>query len=114
MIYPIICIVCYFTAELIKKTKLPKEILPLICMLLGTLLGAIATAVFPEIAASEALDSDTAEKLLKLWGFSVSASGAAIPIPLGGAISGLAATGSNQAVKQALKLFDSLKNNKNS
>ena len=82
MTYLSICIICYIAVALIKRTSIKNEWLPAISCGLGATLSLIAFAFFRQTAEIEPL--------------------AAI---VSGAIAGLAATGSNQVLKQANKLI---------
>lgn len=46
---PVITVICYGVAEVIKATPLDNRWLPPICIVLGGILGAVAMAVAPEI-----------------------------------------------------------------
>ena len=83
MTYPTICIICYVTVSLIKRTKVKNELLPLISGGIGAALALIATLAFPQLMHE-------GELLTSL---------------VGGILSGLAATGGNQVLKQATKLI---------
>ena len=74
---PAITVICYLGAEAIKATKLDNKWLPVICGLLGGILGVAARYVIPDYPAGDIL---TAIAL--------------------GIVSGLAATGINQVFKQ--------------
>lgn len=83
MIYLLIIVICYFTVAAIRTTKLPNEWLPLISGGLGLAFSLITYLACPTIM------SDTSIIDVLLYGF----------------ISGLAATGSNQVLKQTLQFF---------
>ncbi len=72
-----ITIICYLAAEGIKATNLDNKWLPVICGGLGAILGVVGMFVMPEYPANDYITS------------------AAV-----GIVSGLAATGANQVVKQ--------------
>lgn len=75
---PVITVICYLIAEAIKATALDNKWLPVICGSLGGILGVVAMFVAPNIIpATDALT--------------------AIAI---GIVSGFAATGIHQSVKQ--------------
>lgn len=82
MAFIVIIFICYAVVAGIRKTKVPNEWLPLISGGIGLLLSLLARFVFPELV-------DTSVLTVLLYGF----------------ICGLAATGSNQVVKQTLKFF---------
>lgn len=72
-----ITVICYLIIEIIKTTPLNRKWLPIISGLLGGGLGVVAMLIMPSYPASDYLN--------------------AIAI---GIVSGLAATGINQAAKQ--------------
>lgn len=72
-----ITVICYLIIEIIKTTALNRKWLPIISGLLGGALGAVAILIMPSYPASDFLN--------------------AIAI---GIVSGLAATGVNQAAKR--------------
>ena len=72
-----ITIICYVAAEAVKATKLDTKWLPVICGILGGLLGALGVYVMPDFPAEDVITA------------------AAI-----GIVSGLASTGANQVYKQ--------------
>jgi hypothetical protein len=73
----VITVLCYLIAALIKTTPLNNKWLPIICGVLGGILGIIGMNVMPHYPASDPLT--------------------AIAV---GVASGLAATGTNQVFKQ--------------
>lgn len=75
---PVITIICYLIAEAIKATPLDNKWLPVICGTLGGVLGVVALYVSPAI--TPATDILTAIAI--------------------GIVSGFAATGIHQSVKQ--------------
>ena len=79
-----ITVLCYLSAQAIKATPLDNKWLPVICGVLGAILGVVGMAVMPGFPATDYITS------------------AAV-----GVVSGFAATGVNQAYKQ-------LKNDSNS
>lgn len=83
MNYPFICIICYIVVFFIKKTKIKNEFLPLISCALGIVLSIIGFYVLPQYMLTENV----------------------LVAIIGGAMTGLAATGGNQVFKQALKYF---------
>lgn len=83
MFYLLIIIICYFTVAAIRTTKLPNEWLPLISGGLGLVFSLITYLACPTIMP------DTSIITTLIYGF----------------ISGLAATGSNQVLKQTLQFF---------
>ena len=46
---PVICVICYGVAEVIKATPLDNKWLPPICIVLGGVLGVVARSVAPEL-----------------------------------------------------------------
>lgn len=72
-----ITVLCYLAAQAIKATPLDNKWLPVICGVLGAILGVVGMAVMPDFPATDFITS------------------AAV-----GVVSGLAATGVNQAYKQ--------------
>lgn len=72
-----ITVICYLIIEIIKTTTLNRKWLPIISGLLGGVIGVVAMLIMPSYPASDYLN--------------------AIAI---GIVSGLAATGVNQAAKQ--------------
>ena len=81
MAFLMIIFICYIVVALIRKTPLANEWLPLISGGLGLVLGVIAFYALPSITPSDSVGVTVA------YGF----------------FCGLAATGSNQVFKQALK-----------
>lgn len=78
---PVIVVICYIAITAIKTTKINSKFYPLISCILGALLAAAMFFIFPEFIGAATLT-------------------AAI---ISGAVSGLAATGTNQVFKQLLK-----------
>ena len=76
---PAITVLCYAVAEVVKATPLDNKWLPSLCMVLGGVLGVVAMAVMPSYPANDIL------------------SAAAV-----GAVSGWAATGINQTIRQLM------------
>ena len=74
---PAITVICYLIAQIVKATALDNKWLPIICGISGAVLGIVAMRIMPEDGAIDPLT--------------------AIAI---GIVSGLAATGVNQIVKQ--------------
>lgn len=74
---PSIIVICYLAAQGIKATPLDNKFLPVICGVLGGILGAVAMLIVPDFPATDYLT--------------------AIAI---GIVSGLSATGVNQIYKQ--------------
>ena len=72
-----ITVVCYLVASAIKATKIDSKWLPVICGACGSVLGVIAMKIMPEYPATDAIT--------------------AIAV---GIVSGFAATGVDQAIKQ--------------
>lgn len=72
-----ITILCYLMGEAIKASKLDNKFIPVICGVLGAVLGVAAMFAMPEYPANDIITA------------------AAV-----GAVSGLAATGANQVFKQ--------------
>ena len=83
MEYPIIAIICYILVALVRKTAVKNEWLPLISCGAGAGLAVLGFFAFPDIITASA------------WYAAM----------IGGAVSGLAATGGNQVFKQAVKLI---------
>ena len=79
-----ITVLCYLAAQAVKATPLDNKWLPVICGVLGAILGVVGMTVMPDFPATDYITS------------------AAV-----GVVSGLAATGVNQVYKQ-------LKNDSNS
>lgn len=46
---PVITVICYGVAEVIKATKLDNAFLPAICIILGGILGVVALYIAPAI-----------------------------------------------------------------
>lgn len=74
---PSIIIICYLIAQGVKATKLDNKFIPIICGVLGGILGVVAMYIVPDFPAPDVLS--------------------AIAI---GIVSGLSATGINQIFKQ--------------
>lgn len=72
-----ITVICYLAAECAKQTRLDSRWLPTLCGALGAVLGAAGMVVMPDYPAADPIT--------------------AVAV---GIVSGLAATGVNQAVKQ--------------
>ena len=72
-----ITVICYLAALAIKQTTLATKWLPTICGVLGAILGVVGMYTIPEYPAADLIN--------------------AIAV---GIVSGLAATGADQAVKQ--------------
>ena len=72
-----VTIICYLVAEAVKATPLDNKWLPVICGVVGGILGVVGMYVMPEYPAQDVLT--------------------AIAV---GIVSGLAATGVNQIYKQ--------------
>ena len=72
-----IVVICYLAAMAIKATKIDNKWLPVICGVVGAVLGVVGYYVMPEFPAGDLIT--------------------AIAV---GVVSGLAATGINQAYKQ--------------
>lgn len=83
MAYPIIAIVTYILVAFIRKTSVKNEWLPLIACSVGGGLALLGFYIAPSVISATA------------WYTAV----------VGGALSGLAATGGNQVFKQAIKLI---------
>ena len=81
MVFLFIIFICYFTVALIRSTAIRNEWLPLISGSIGLVLGTIAFYLLPSITPVESV------------GYAI----------VYGFFSGLAATGSNQVFKQAVK-----------
>ena len=79
-----ITVICYLAARGIKATPLNNKWLPVICGILGGLLGILGMLIMPDFPASDYIT--------------------AIAI---GIVSGLAATGANQVYKQLSSKEDS-------
>lgn len=74
---PAITVICYLIAQIVKATAVDNRWLPIICGIAGAVLGVVAMFIMPDYAAADYLT--------------------AVAI---GIVSGLAATGVNQIVKQ--------------
>lgn len=74
---PAITVICYLLAQIVKATAVDNKWLPIVCGVAGAALGVAAMYVMPDYAATDYLT--------------------AVAI---GIVSGLAATGVNQIVKQ--------------
>lgn len=74
---PAITVICYLAAQAVKATRLNNKWLPVICGVLGGVLGAVALYLTPDYPAGDILT--------------------AVAV---GIVSGLAATGINQVFKQ--------------
>ena len=74
---PAITVICYLLAQGIKATSLDNKWLPLICGVAGLILGEVGMAIMAEFPATAYLTAAA-----------------------GGIVSGLAATGANQVIKQ--------------
>lgn len=72
-----ITVICYLVAQLIKATELDNKWLPVLCGVLGGILGVVGMFIMPDFPANDYLT--------------------AIAV---GIVSGLAATGANQVYKQ--------------
>lgn len=72
-----ITVICYLAATAIKQTPLANKWLPTICGVLGGVLGAVGMQVIPDYPATDIIT--------------------AVAV---GIVSGLAATGINQGIKQ--------------
>ena len=83
MAFLLIILICYFVVATIRKTKVPNEWLPLISGGLGLVLSLIAFYAIPSAVPDPSIGTTL------LYGF----------------ICGLAATGSNQVLKQAVKFI---------
>ena len=75
-----ITVICYLAALGVKATKLDNKFIPIICGVLGGILGVVGMFVIPEYPAGDVLNA------------------AAV-----GIVSGFAATGINQVYKQMTK-----------
>lgn len=74
---PAITVICYLIAQVVKATAIDNKWLPIVCGVAGAVLGVVAMRIMPEYGANDPLT--------------------AVAI---GIVSGLAATGVNQIVKQ--------------
>ena len=79
----VITVICYLAAQAVKVTALDNKWLPVICGVLGGILGVVALYFMPDYPAEDPLT--------------------AIAV---GIVSGLAATGVNQVYKQLAKSND--------
>lgn len=77
---PVITVICFLVAEAVKATPLDNKWLPIICGVVGGILGVVAMYVMTEFPSNDVLTS--------------------IAI---GIVSGLAATGAHQVYKQLTK-----------
>lgn len=75
-----ITVICFLVAEAVKATSLDKKWLPVICGVLGGILGVVGMYVIPEYPAHDILNAIAY-----------------------GIVSGLAATGAHQIYKQQSK-----------
>ena len=75
-----ITVICYLIAMGVKATKLDNKYIPVICGVMGGILGIVGMFVIPQYPAGDVLNA------------------AAV-----GIVSGLAATGANQVYKQLTK-----------
>lgn len=75
-----ITVICYLVGAIVKVTPLDSKLIPAICGIIGGALGVVALHVMPEFPAGNILD--------------------AIAV---GIVSGLAATGADQVIKQLSK-----------
>ncbi len=75
-----ITVICYLMAMGVKATKLDNKYIPVICGVMGGILGIVGMFVIPQYPAGDVLNA------------------AAV-----GIVSGLAATGANQVYKQLTK-----------
>lgn len=57
---PVIAVICYGVAEVIKATPLDNKWLPPICIILGGILGVLALYISPEIIPAKDILSATA------------------------------------------------------
>lgn len=78
---PVIVVICYIAISAIKTTKIDGRWFPLISCALGMLLASAAFYILPEFVGSSSLATAI----------------------ISGAVSGLAATGTNQVFKQLMK-----------
>ena len=83
-----ITVICYLVALGVKATKLDNKFIPIICGVLGGILGVVGMFVIPEYPAGDVLNA------------------AAV-----GIVSGFAATGINQVYKQMAKKTESEEEN---
>lgn len=81
-----ITVICYLIAIGVKATKLDNKYIPVICGVMGGILGIVGMFVIPQYPAGDVLNA------------------AAV-----GIVSGLAATGANQVYKQLAKETESKK-----
>lgn len=77
---PSIIIICYLVAQFVKATKIANKYIPVVCGIMGGVLGVVAMFFVPDYPAKDVLT--------------------AIAI---GIVSGLSATGINQIYKQLSK-----------
>jgi len=75
-----IVLICYLAAEAVKNTSLDTKWIPLICGGLGLILGVSGFYLIPQFPADNLLTAITV-----------------------GIVSGLAATGANQAIKKTIE-----------
>lgn len=80
-VIPVIVVICYIAITAIKSTNIPSKWYPLISCAIGMLIGVALFYIMPEFIGATSL---------------------AVAVVSGG-VSGLAATGSNQVLKQLLK-----------
>lgn len=75
-----VTVICFLAAEAVKATPLDKKWLPVICGVLGGILGVVGMNVMPDFPATDALT--------------------AVAV---GIVSGLAATGAHQIYKEQVE-----------
>lgn len=80
-VIPVIVVICYVAITAIKQTKIDRRWLPLVSCALGALLAAAMFYVLPEFIGTASFTAAV----------------------ISGAVSGLAATGTNQIFKQLMK-----------
>ena len=91
---PVIVVICYIAITAIKTTKINSKFYPLISCILGALLAAAMFFIFPEFIGAATLTAAI---------ISGAVSGLAATGTNQVPVSGLAATGTNQVFKQLLK-----------
>lgn len=80
-VIPVIVVICYVAITAIKQTKIDRRWLPLLSCVFGALLAAAMFYVLPEFIGTASFTAAV----------------------ISGAVSGLAATGTNQIFKQLMK-----------
>ena len=85
-----ITLICYLGGLGVKLSPLDNKWIPLLCGILGGVLGLLAMGIMPDFPASNLIDAAAAK----------SPAGTVTPPAAVGIASGLAATGADQAIRQ--------------